>query len=103
MLPPRPRKGERHAGLSLRNVGRAWCFSIRDITAENLDAAILHASNILHTSNQSSSSRQVHSFEVWSGTSRLFPPVRLTSLSATFEGPKVSDCMGAVETAHAMH
>ena len=69
----------------------------------HLDAAILHASNILHTSNQSSSSRQVHSFEVWSGTSRLFPPVRLTSLSATFEGPKVSDCMGAVETAHAMH
>jgi hypothetical protein len=47
-----------------------------DITAESLDAAILYASNILHTSNQSSSSRQVHAFEVWSGTSRLFPPVR---------------------------
>ena len=46
-----------------------------DITAENLDAAILHASNILHTSNQCSSSRKVHAFEVWSGTSPLFPPV----------------------------
>ena len=45
-----------------------------DIIAENLEAAIRHASDVLHTSNQSSSSRRVYAFEVWSGTSRLFPP-----------------------------
>jgi hypothetical protein len=44
-----------------------------DITATNLDAAIGQASALLHTSNQSSSSRRVYSFEVWSSTSRLFP------------------------------
>jgi hypothetical protein len=46
-----------------------------EITAETLEAAIRHASEILHASNQSSS-RQVYAFEVWSGVSRLFPPVR---------------------------
>jgi hypothetical protein len=45
-----------------------------DITAETLDGAIRHASEVLHTSNQPSSPRRVYAFEVWSGTSRLFPP-----------------------------
>ena len=45
-----------------------------DITAETLEAAIRHATDILRTSNQSSASRRVYAFEVWSGTSRLFPP-----------------------------
>ena len=44
-----------------------------DITAETPEAAIRRASDILHTSNQYSSSRWVYAFEVWSGTSRLFP------------------------------
>jgi hypothetical protein len=44
-----------------------------DVTVENLDIAIRHASEILRTSNQSSSSRRVYAFEVWSGASRLFP------------------------------
>jgi hypothetical protein len=45
-----------------------------DIAAENLEAAIRHASDILRTSNQSASSRRVYAFEVWAGSSRLFPP-----------------------------
>jgi hypothetical protein len=45
-----------------------------DITAETLEGAIRHASDVLHTSNRSSASRRVYAFEVWSGTSRLFPP-----------------------------
>jgi len=44
-----------------------------DIIAEDLEGAVRHAFDILRTSNQSSSSRQVYSFEVWRGTSRLFP------------------------------
>jgi hypothetical protein len=44
-----------------------------DITADGLDGAIRHASNVLHTSNLPWSSRRVYAFEVWSGTSRLFP------------------------------
>jgi hypothetical protein len=48
--------------------------SAADITAPNLEAAIGQASALLHASNQSSSSRRVYSFEVWSSTSRLFPP-----------------------------
>jgi hypothetical protein len=44
-----------------------------DINADTLESAILHASNVLHTSNQPSMSRRVYAFEVWSGTSRLFP------------------------------
>jgi hypothetical protein len=53
---------------------RGAIVSSADITAKNLEAAIGHASALLHTSNQSVSSRSVYSFEVWSGTSRLFPP-----------------------------
>jgi len=45
-----------------------------DITAEALEGAIRHASDVLQTSNRSSSSRRVYAFEVWSGTIRLFPP-----------------------------
>jgi hypothetical protein len=45
-----------------------------DIVAENLDAAIQHASAILRASNQPSSSRRVCSFEVWADMTRLFPP-----------------------------
>ena len=45
-----------------------------EIVAENLDAAIQHASAILRVSNQSSSSRRVYSFEVWADRTRLFPP-----------------------------
>jgi len=44
-----------------------------DITVLNLEAAVGHASALLHTSNQSGPIRRVYSFEVWSGTSRLFP------------------------------
>jgi hypothetical protein len=44
-----------------------------DINADTLDGAIQHAAEVLHTSNQFSSSRRVCAFEVWSGTSRLFP------------------------------
>jgi hypothetical protein len=44
-----------------------------DIAADTLDGAIRHASNVLHKSNQPSSSRRVYAFEVWCGTSRLFP------------------------------
>ena len=53
---------------------RGDIVSSADITARNLEAAIGHASALLHTSNQSSSFRRVYSFEVWFGTSRLFPP-----------------------------
>lgn len=45
----------------------------QDIIADTLESAILHASNVLHTSNQPSPSRRVYAFEVWSRTSRLFP------------------------------
>ena len=44
------------------------------ITADTLDGAIRQAAEALHTSNLSSPSRRVHAFEVWSATSRLFPP-----------------------------
>jgi hypothetical protein len=50
--------------------------SSADITAPNLEAAITHASALLHTSNQSAPSRRVYSFEVWSGMGRLFPRSR---------------------------
>jgi hypothetical protein len=52
---------------------RGAIVSSADIIATDLEAAIGHASALLHTSNQSGSSRRVYSFEVWSGTSRLFP------------------------------
>ena len=45
-----------------------------DLTADTLDGAIRQAAEVYHTSNLSSPSRRVHAFEVWSGTSRLFPP-----------------------------
>ncbi len=45
-----------------------------DLTVDTLDAAILHAFDILRASNEHSSSRHVYAVEVWSGTSRLFPP-----------------------------
>jgi hypothetical protein len=45
-----------------------------DISVESLDGAIRQASDILCTSNQFLSSRRVFAFEVWSDTSRLFPP-----------------------------
>ena len=45
-----------------------------EIVADNLDAAIQHASAILQASNRSSSSRRVYSFEVWADMTRLFPP-----------------------------
>jgi hypothetical protein len=43
-----------------------------EIVAQDLEAAIRHGTDILHMSNDSSS-RYVYSFEVWTGTSRLFP------------------------------
>jgi hypothetical protein len=53
-----------------------------DLSADTLEAAILHAFDILRTSNEHSSSRHVYAVEVWSGTRRLFPPpvdAKLTS------------------------
>jgi hypothetical protein len=45
-----------------------------DIVAETLDDALRHAFDILRMSNRASSaSRQVYAFEVWAGSSRLFP------------------------------
>jgi hypothetical protein len=46
-----------------------------EIVAQDLEAAIRHATDILHMSNDSSS-RYVYSFEVWTRTSRLFPAQR---------------------------
>ena len=45
-----------------------------EITADALDGAIRQAAEVYRTSNLSSPIRRVHAFEVWSGTSRLFPP-----------------------------
>jgi hypothetical protein len=45
-----------------------------DFVAETEEDAIRHASQVLRTSNQSSSSRRVYAFEVWSDAGRLFPP-----------------------------
>jgi hypothetical protein len=45
-----------------------------DLTVDTVEAAILHAFDILRTSNEHSSSRHVYAVEVWSGSSRLFPP-----------------------------
>ena len=53
---------------------RGGTLFFEDIVADNLEGAILHSSNVLHTSNQSSLSRRVFAFEVWSDASRLFPP-----------------------------
>jgi hypothetical protein len=45
-----------------------------DLTVDTLEAAILHAFDILRTSNEHSSSRHVYAVEVWRGSNRLFPP-----------------------------
>jgi hypothetical protein len=45
-----------------------------DIAAASAEDAIRHASEVLRTSNQASPSRRVYAFEVWSDSSRLFPP-----------------------------
>jgi hypothetical protein len=45
-----------------------------NFVAETVEDAIRHASQVLRTSNLSSSSRRVYAFEVWSDASRLFPP-----------------------------
>jgi hypothetical protein len=45
-----------------------------EIVAASVEAAIQHASSILQASNQSTSSRRVYSFEVWTDMMRLFPP-----------------------------
>jgi hypothetical protein len=54
-----------------------------DLTVDTLDAAILHAFDILRTSNERSSSRYVYAVEVWSDTSRLFPPQLDAKLAAS--------------------
>jgi hypothetical protein len=53
-----------------------------DLTVDTVEAAILHAFDILRTSNEHSSSRHVYAVEVWSGTSRLFPPEMHEKLAA---------------------
>jgi hypothetical protein len=53
---------------------RGGTLILADITADTLDGAIQQAAEVYHSNNLSSSSRRVHAFEVWSGTSRLFPP-----------------------------
>jgi hypothetical protein len=45
-----------------------------DLTVATLDDAIRHAFDILRTTNAASSSQYVSGVEIWSGTSRLFPP-----------------------------
>jgi hypothetical protein len=53
-----------------------------DLTVDTVEAAILHAFDILRTSNEHSSSRHVYAVEVWSGTSRLFPPEMSSGFAA---------------------
>jgi hypothetical protein len=44
-----------------------------DVVAEDLEAALRHAFDVLHKSNLSSAaSNRVYALEVWAGTSRLF-------------------------------
>jgi hypothetical protein len=44
-----------------------------DVVAEDLEAALRHAFDVLRKSNLSSvSSNRVYALEVWAGTSRLF-------------------------------
>ena len=62
---------------------RGAIVSSADIIAANLEAAIEHTSAPLHTSNQSEPSRRVYSFEVWFGTSRLFPQALQPESAAT--------------------
>jgi hypothetical protein len=45
-----------------------------NIAAETLDAVLQRAFELCHTKNQSRpSSRTIHAFEVWSGSTRLYP------------------------------
>ena len=45
-----------------------------DIVAESLDAALQDAVDVFRKCNEgSSTSRQAYAFEVWSGSTRLFP------------------------------
>jgi hypothetical protein len=53
-----------------------------DLRVDTVEAAILHAFDILRASNEHSSSRYVYAVEVWSGTSRLFPPELNAKLAA---------------------
>ena len=53
---------------------RGGILRLEDVTVETSDGAIQHAAEVLHTSNHSLASRRVFAFEVWSATSRLFPP-----------------------------
>ena len=53
---------------------RGSILFLADFVAETVEDAIRHASQVLRTSNLSSSSRRVYAFEVWSNTGRLFPP-----------------------------
>jgi hypothetical protein len=53
-----------------------------DITVDTFEAAVLHAFDILRTSNAHASSSHVHAVEVWSGKSRLFPPELDAKLTA---------------------
>jgi hypothetical protein len=53
-----------------------------DLTVDTVEAAILHAFDILRTSNERLSSRYVYAVEVWSGTNRLFPPQLDAKLAA---------------------
>ena len=64
-----------------------------DLTVDTLDAAIRHAFDILRTSNEHSSSRHVFAVEVWSDSSRLFPPQSDAKHAA---GQGVSSDRGAV-------
>ena len=55
---------DRHGDILLRS----------DIVGESLDAALRDAVDILRKGNEDSSTpRQVYAFEVWSGSTRLFP------------------------------
>jgi hypothetical protein len=57
-----------------------------DVVAENLEAALRHAFDVLNRTNiPSSPSRRVYALEVWSGTSRLFSPEMGASIDAMSE------------------
>jgi hypothetical protein len=44
-----------------------------DVVADDLEAALRHAFDVLRTSNQRASlSKRVYALEVWAGTSKLF-------------------------------
>jgi hypothetical protein len=43
-----------------------------DVVADDLEAALRHAFDILRTNQPSSPSRRVYALEVWAGTDKLF-------------------------------